>query len=307
MDKSNLSESDLCDKFIRPAMEKAGWNGLDQIFREYPLRAGRVVVRGNKAYRDKSTVLRADYALFYKANIPLAVVEAKDNKHAQRFKAFGDPPSCGTCHPSSSWKPSAFNHDKRTNFKLTGQHATANCRSCHRGKNPADFERLEGFKWPVAAKDAKCMGCHKHAKVHDGLHKDNECLSCHLKPGTNDGMDRDKLVAAYHGPKSKFPLIKAHRSVACDECHPGGKFKETPIECGARCHEDSLHKGSLTGQSGLTDRRKAPLPLFTTLSWNSTVPALWYLTALASATACSPMALRMLSSMKGEGASSSTF
>ena len=82
MDKTNLSESDICDKFIRPAMEKAGWNGLDQIFREYPLRAGRVVVRGSKAYRDKSTVLRADYALFYKANIPLAVVEAKDNKHA---------------------------------------------------------------------------------------------------------------------------------------------------------------------------------------------------------------------------------
>ena len=82
MDKTKLSESDICDKYIRPAMEQAGWNGLDQIFREYPLRAGRVVVRGNKAYRDKSTVLRADYALFYKANIPLAVVEAKDNQHA---------------------------------------------------------------------------------------------------------------------------------------------------------------------------------------------------------------------------------
>ena len=82
MHKTNLSESDICDKFIRPAMEQAGWNGFDQIFREYPLRAGRVVVRGSKAYRDKSTVLRADYALFYKANIPLAVVEAKDNKHA---------------------------------------------------------------------------------------------------------------------------------------------------------------------------------------------------------------------------------
>ncbi len=82
MNKTNLSESDICDKFIRPAMELAGWNGLDQIFREYPLRAGRVVVRGSKAYRDKSSVLRADYALFYKANIPLAVVEAKDNKHA---------------------------------------------------------------------------------------------------------------------------------------------------------------------------------------------------------------------------------
>ena len=82
MDKKNLSESDICDKFIRPAMVQAGWSGQDQIFREYPLRAGRVVVRGSKAYRDKSTVLRADYALFYKANIPLAVVEAKDNRQA---------------------------------------------------------------------------------------------------------------------------------------------------------------------------------------------------------------------------------
>lgn len=82
MDKKKLSESDICDKFIRPAMEQAGWHGMDQIYREYPLRAGRVVVRGKKAQRDKSTVLRADYALFYKINIPLAVVEAKDNSQA---------------------------------------------------------------------------------------------------------------------------------------------------------------------------------------------------------------------------------
>lgn len=82
MHKKNLSESDICDKFIRPAMEQAGWNGMDQIYREYPLRAGRMVVRGKQAQRDKSTVLRADYALFFKANIPLAVVEAKDNQHA---------------------------------------------------------------------------------------------------------------------------------------------------------------------------------------------------------------------------------
>ncbi|WP_270175231.1 EcoAI/FtnUII family type I restriction enzme subunit R [Diaphorobacter sp. ED-3] len=82
MDKTKLSESDICEKFIRPAMEQAGWDGMDQIYREYPLRAGRVVVRGRQAQRDKSTVLRADYALFFKANIPLAVVEAKDNQHA---------------------------------------------------------------------------------------------------------------------------------------------------------------------------------------------------------------------------------
>ena len=82
MNKSALSESDICDKFIRPAMERSGWHGMEQIYREYPLRAGRMVVRGRTARRDTATVLRADYALFYKTNIPLAVVEAKDNRQA---------------------------------------------------------------------------------------------------------------------------------------------------------------------------------------------------------------------------------
>jgi len=77
MNKKNLSESDICDKFVRPAMVDAGWHGFDQIYAQYPLRAGRVVVRGKTAKRDQSTVLRADYALFFKANIPLAVVEVK--------------------------------------------------------------------------------------------------------------------------------------------------------------------------------------------------------------------------------------
>jgi type I restriction enzyme R subunit len=81
-EQKNLSESDICDKFIRPAMVQAGWNGMDQIYSEYPLRAGRVMVRGNKSHRAKDTVLRADFALFFKANIPIAAVEAKDNNHA---------------------------------------------------------------------------------------------------------------------------------------------------------------------------------------------------------------------------------
>jgi len=82
LNKSQLSETDICDKYITPALVKAGWRAMDQIYREFPLRAGRVVVRGNKAQRDKSTVLRADYALFYKADIPIATIEAKDNQHA---------------------------------------------------------------------------------------------------------------------------------------------------------------------------------------------------------------------------------
>ena len=77
MNKSNPSESDTVDKYIRPAIVQAGWHTFDQIYAQYPLRAGRVVVRGKVARRDKSTVLFADFVLFLKPNIPLAVVEAK--------------------------------------------------------------------------------------------------------------------------------------------------------------------------------------------------------------------------------------
>ncbi len=76
MDKKTLSEADICEKFITPAIQQAGWNTVEQIYREYTLRPGRVVVRGNHAARDKKSVLRADYVLFYKTNIPLVVVEA---------------------------------------------------------------------------------------------------------------------------------------------------------------------------------------------------------------------------------------
>lgn len=76
-----LTESDIRARYITPAIEKAGWDPMTQIFHEFGLRAGRISVRGKFAHRDKSTVLKADYALFFKPNIPIAVVEAKDMKH----------------------------------------------------------------------------------------------------------------------------------------------------------------------------------------------------------------------------------
>jgi type I restriction enzyme R subunit len=79
VDKKKLSEADICAKFITPAVIQAGWDEAEQVYREYTLRPGRVVVRGQKASRDKQSVLRADYVLFYKSGFPLAVIEAKDN------------------------------------------------------------------------------------------------------------------------------------------------------------------------------------------------------------------------------------
>ena len=79
MDKKQLSERDICTKFITPALEKAGWDIITQVREEFPLTKGRVIVRGKLHTRGQAK--RADYVLFHKPNIPIAVIEAKDNKH----------------------------------------------------------------------------------------------------------------------------------------------------------------------------------------------------------------------------------
>lgn len=169
---------------------------------------------------------------------------ADDDRHDRRFAAVaGDPAKCAACHASTTWKKGAmlFAHDKKTDFPLTGRHDEVSCRKCHRGRTPADFERFD-------ARTVGCMGCHQHKNAHEGERKDSECLNCH-KPGKVEVSE--KAAATYHGPRSRFPLVKAHKEVKCAQCHPFDartkttRYRDTPTECGERCHEDKLHKGSL--------------------------------------------------------------
>jgi type I restriction enzyme R subunit len=79
VNKKALSERDICSKFLTPAIVWSGWDLLTQIREEYPLTNGRIIVRGKLVSR--ATPKRADYVLFRKPGIPIAVVEAKDNNH----------------------------------------------------------------------------------------------------------------------------------------------------------------------------------------------------------------------------------
>ncbi len=78
LDKQGLSERDICTKFITPAVKKAGWDEMTQIREEVSFTKGRIIVRGKLVSRGQGK--RADYILYYKPNIPLALIEAKDNK-----------------------------------------------------------------------------------------------------------------------------------------------------------------------------------------------------------------------------------
>ncbi|WP_376697257.1 EcoAI/FtnUII family type I restriction enzme subunit R [Wenzhouxiangella sp. EGI_FJ10305] len=80
MDKKNLSERDICTKFITPALRKAGWDEMLQIREEVSFTRGRLIVRGKLVSRGKAK--RADYVLYVKPNIPVALIEAKDNRHS---------------------------------------------------------------------------------------------------------------------------------------------------------------------------------------------------------------------------------
>lgn len=80
MDKRSLSERDICTKFITPAITRAGWDQASQIREEVSFTKGKISVRGKLVSHGESK--RADYILFFKKNIPLAVIEAKDNNHA---------------------------------------------------------------------------------------------------------------------------------------------------------------------------------------------------------------------------------
>jgi type I restriction enzyme, R subunit len=80
MNKRDLSEADICAKFITPHVERAGWDDATQIRREVHFTKGQIHVRGKMVTRGKSKF--ADYVLYYKPNIPIAIMEAKENNHA---------------------------------------------------------------------------------------------------------------------------------------------------------------------------------------------------------------------------------
>ena len=80
VNKQDPTERDICTKFITPALRNAGWDEMLQIREEVSFTKGRIIVRGKLVTRGKGK--RADYILYYKPNIPIALIEAKDNSHS---------------------------------------------------------------------------------------------------------------------------------------------------------------------------------------------------------------------------------
>ncbi len=119
MDKRSLTERDICTKFILPAVKRAGWDDMLQVREEVYFTKGRIIVRGKLVTRGKAK--KADFVLYYRPNIPIALIEAKDNNHS-----VGDGMQQGLDYAATLDIPFVFssNGDGFVFHDRTGQSAT---------------------------------------------------------------------------------------------------------------------------------------------------------------------------------------
>lgn len=136
---------------------------------------------------------------------------------------FGE--KCETCHKSTEWKKSHFDHDLDTKYLLRGKHRETKCASCHTGILYTDKLTSD------------CYSCHRKQDDEKG-HKGQlgkRCDNCHT--------EKDWKVEKFDHNRSRFPLTGLHGTVECKKCHKTAAFREAPREC-VGCHDkDDLDKG----------------------------------------------------------------
>ena len=81
--KSQMTEEDVKLNFITPALVNRGWNNKITMETMVKFTDGKINLRGN--FVNRSNPKKADYILYFCANNPIAVVEAKDNNHSVSY------------------------------------------------------------------------------------------------------------------------------------------------------------------------------------------------------------------------------
>ena len=141
---------------------------------------------------------------------------------------MGTLPACATCHTSTAWLQTSFDHS-RTRFVLTGAHETATCTACHADNVFAGVRR-------------ECTACHRGDDVHAGRNGE-QCGSCHSSVAW-------QLPNFDHARKTGFALLGSHATTTCEACHVTNLATALPSTCNG-CHRaDDPHGGRLGESCG---------------------------------------------------------
>jgi hypothetical protein len=141
--------------------------------------------------------------------------------------AAGFPNTCATCHQTAAWRPASGIDHSRTRFPLTGAHRNLGCSACHGNGR-------------YAGTPTECVSCHQSDYQrtsnpdHAGSGFPTTCGTCHSTSAWRpaSGVDHNR---------TRFPLTGAHRSVACAQCHAGGRYTGTPTACYS-CHQSDYQR-----------------------------------------------------------------
>lgn len=140
---------------------------------------------------------------------------------------------CSFCHVTTSFAWIQFDHNKNTDFRLTGKHREVACLSCHVDQV---FKNM-----PASNANPNCQGC--HADPH-GTKVSDDCQSCHSTEGF-------KLVRNFNHQDFGWALTGRHSELSCQKCHSNhlkGDYaiattaKTLKVTACANCHMD-VHKG----------------------------------------------------------------
>lgn len=149
----------------------------------------------------------------------------EDDEHKGHFGA-----KCETCHGTSLWTESLFDHGRDTDYALHGAHADIECVACH-------LEPI--YDVPL---ESGCNDCHADDDPHEG-EQGIECQECH-----NDSSWEDEVF--FDHDLTRFPLLGKHAETDCDGCHETHVFRDAPEAC-TDCHaEDDPHEGRYTDDCG---------------------------------------------------------
>ena len=211
--------------------------------RKYPLEGKHADVACDKCH------LPAGVDTVYKVKFA-ACADCHKDAHAGQFEGEPYRNRCEGCHIVQDFHRTTFSIAKHRNtrFALLGAHAAVACNECHKVGGAGRTDKVLAFKF----EDRACTAC--HVDPHNGefnarmaqKRADGTPLGCEACHSVRSWTD----IREFDHSKTAFPLLGAHRAVACGDCHKaavGTKqivFKGTAKECEG-CHVDP-HGGQFT-------------------------------------------------------------
>ena len=140
-------------------------------------------------------------------------------------------PDCASCHVTTGWKTTRFDHARLAGFALAGAHAQVQCQGCHRA---ADFK-------DDLPRD--CAGCHRADDAHATRLGDG-CDKCH-------GVSAWTPATFDHARDARFTLAGRHAGLGCHDCHTSVVSRQKlGTDCGS-CHRaHDVHAGRLGTDCG---------------------------------------------------------